>query len=369
MSARRNGRFWGPAGVAFVLLLSSSAFAKVLPIQLVTQEKDQWCWAATSKCIINYYGTAVNQCQIAEFTRTHNNWRDFGPVNCCTDPNQGCNYWNYLVGGGGSIQDILSNWGLSSSIWYREMYQSEVSNFITNNRPFVIRWGWTSGGGHFLVGYGHEDSNLYYMDPWYGEGFKVASYSWVVSGADHTWTHGAGLNTPYVVVNRTLTLQSGTGGTTTPAPGTYVHQSGTSVTVTAVPGIWNIFNGWTGSLTSSSNPLTFVLSTDMTLTANYRTIEAPSNLSGQKVLNRSLSQAEYINVLTWEANTKNSGLDVVGYRVYLVGASSRDLIGETDADTRTLQHRGVTRKGEYLYDVVAALGSGREGKPASVIVD
>ena len=97
-----------------------------------------------------------------------------------------------------------------------------------------------------------EGNNLYYMDPWYGEGAKVASYGWVVSGADHTWTHGAGLNTPYVVVNRTLTVQCGTGGTTTPAPGAYVHPTGTNVTVTAVPYVFNVFTGWTGSLTSSA---------------------------------------------------------------------------------------------------------------------
>lgn len=369
MSARRTIFRAVFAGAVFALLLSSTLLAKVLPVQVVTQEKDQWCWAGSSKCIINYYGTAVNQCQIAEFTRTHNNWRNFGPVNCCTDPNQGCNYWNYLVGGGGSIQDILSNWGISSSIWYREMWLSEVTNFINDNRPFIIRWGWTSGGGHFVVGHGLEGNNLYYMDPWYGEGAKIGTYGWVVSGADHTWTHGAGMNTPYVVVNRTLTLQCGTGGTTNPAPGSYVHQSGTNVTITAVPGIWNIFNGWTGSLTSSSNPVTFLISTDMTVIANYRTIEAPSNFSGRKVLNRSLSQAEYINVLSWEANTKNTGLSVAGYRIYLVGSASRDLIEETGADTFAFQHRGVARAEEYLYDIVAVLTDGREGKASSVIVD
>ena len=60
---------------------------------------------------------------------------------------------------------------------------------MQNNRLFIIRWGWTSGGGHFLVGHGISGENIYYMNPWYGEGKKVATYEWVKSDPSHTWTH------------------------------------------------------------------------------------------------------------------------------------------------------------------------------------
>jgi hypothetical protein len=369
MSARRTILRVGLAGAFLALFLSSAALAKVLPVPVVTQEKDQWCWAGSTKAIINYYGTNVKQCEIAEFVRTHNNWHDFGPVNCCTNADVGCNYWNYLLGGGASVQDILINWGLSNSIWYREMYLSEVNTFITDNRPFIIRWGWDSGGGHFIVGDGVDGNNLYYMDPWFGEGAKVASYDWVVSGSGHTWTHGAGVTTPYVAINRTLNIQAQTGGTTSPAPGSYTQPSGTSVTITATPSTWYMFTGWTGAVTSSANPITVTVSSDMTITANFRLIEAPANFSGTKVLNRSLSQAEYINVLSWEANSKNAGLEVAGYQIYLVDASGRTLIQQTDADTFTYQQRGIDRDTEYVYDVVVLLSNGRTGKSATVIIN
>jgi len=75
------------------------------------------------------------------------------------------------------------------------MSQVEVQNQIDSGRPFVIRWGWYTGGGHFLVGHGIEDSTVYYMDPWPGEGYSIAYYSWVVDNGIHAWTHSLQLTT------------------------------------------------------------------------------------------------------------------------------------------------------------------------------
>jgi len=171
------------------------------------------------------------------------------------------------------------------------------------------------------------------------------------------------------VVNQSLILQAGTGGTTYPAPGTYTYQTGTSVTVTASPSATYIFHNWTGGLTSTANPLTFNINSNMTLLANFRLIEPPSSLTGAKVLNRSLSQAEYINVLTWEANAKNAGLNVVGYRIYLVSGGTRTLIKEADAGTLSYMHRKVDASASYVYEVACVLDTLREGRAASVTID
>jgi len=171
------------------------------------------------------------------------------------------------------------------------------------------------------------------------------------------------------VVNQTLILQAGTGGTTAPVPGTYLYQTGTSVTVTASPLATYLFNNWTGTLTSPSNPFTFNITRDMTLLANFRLIEPPANLAGTKVLNRSLSQAEYINVLTWESNPNNAGLNVVGYRVYLVSNGTRTLVTELSGDTFTYQHRGVDRTASYDYEVAAVLDNLKEGRAATVTIN
>jgi hypothetical protein len=171
------------------------------------------------------------------------------------------------------------------------------------------------------------------------------------------------------VVSQTLVIQAGAGGTTYPVPGSYTYNTGTSVTVTASPYATYIFNGWTGSETSVANPLTFVVNRDMTITANFRLIEPPANLVGEKVLNRSLSQAEYINVLTWEANAKNAGLNVVGYRIYQVIDGTRTLVKELDASQLYYRHRKIDGAASYAYEVAALLDTLREGKAASVAIE
>ena len=41
-----------------------------------------------------------------------------------------------------------------------------------DGKPFIIRWGWTTGGGHFLVGRGIESNIIHYMDPGFGDGIS-----------------------------------------------------------------------------------------------------------------------------------------------------------------------------------------------------
>lgn len=173
----------------FVLLINN-AHSQILNVPEVFQEQDNWCWAGVSKCIFEYYGYAVEQCQIAEYARQVSTWHDFGDVDCCQDATLGCNYWNYAWGCEGSIQDILvyfdsiQNDGFSSYL-----SQADIRFELSAGRPFVIRWGWYSGGGHFVVGHGIKNNYLHYMDPWFGEGLHISRYNWVVDDGNHEWTH------------------------------------------------------------------------------------------------------------------------------------------------------------------------------------
>lgn len=165
----------------------------ILAFPEVIQEQTEWCWAGVTASIFDYFDKGVRQCEIAEYTRTVATWHDFGSVNCCTNPDVGCNYWNYNWYYDGSVKDILEsmqseiviqNYGLS-----RKLTITEVATDLSQNKPFVIRWGWDSGGGHFLVGYGIDGVYLHYMNPWFGEGNKIGTYDWVSLGGGHTWTH------------------------------------------------------------------------------------------------------------------------------------------------------------------------------------
>jgi hypothetical protein len=170
------------------LLFINALKSQVLDVKLVTQEQSQWCWVAVTKCVLNYYGDSVDQCSIAEYTRNMATWHNFGSQNCCTLPAEECNYWNYNWGQSGSIQDILLHFGKIQTAGKSDSLTiKEISIEITKNHPFIIRWAWTSGGGHFMVGHGIKDDFIYYMDPLPGEGFKIARYDWVVSGYGHHW--------------------------------------------------------------------------------------------------------------------------------------------------------------------------------------
>ena len=189
--------------VLFFLLINSCLFAQYLRVPETIQEQDQWCWAGSSSCVLKYYGMNISQCTIAEYTREVCTWHNFGNVNCCTDPNQGCNYWNYNWGYLGSIEDILHHWGVYNYGVEGVLGLPVCQVEINAGHPFIFRWGWTGGGGHFLVGHGVDVNNsmLYYMDPWFNEGLHIASYSWVVQNSEHTWTHTNRMSTDPQIPN------------------------------------------------------------------------------------------------------------------------------------------------------------------------
>ncbi len=88
---------------------------------------------------------------------------------------------------------------------------------------------------------------------------------------------------------------------------------------------------------------------------------APMNFIKQEVLNRSLFQVEYINVLSWQSNLNNE--DIVKYRIYLQ-SHDQTLLVELDASTFQYWHRGVEKDRIYNYFIVAVDSEGREGTPA-----
>ncbi len=164
--------------------------AQVLNVPEITQEYDLWCWAGVSKCVLEYYGYSYLQCEIAEYTRNVSTWHNFGSTPCCNDALQGCNYWNYSFGKKGSIQDILKHFGNINNNGTGVLSLANIQNNINQQRPFIIRWNWLDdSGGHFVVGYGIQNDNVYYMDPWYGEGYKISSYENLKNDGRHEWTH------------------------------------------------------------------------------------------------------------------------------------------------------------------------------------
>lgn len=155
----------------------------------VEQETNRWCWAASMEAILDVYGTSVNQCQEA-------NWL-FSRTDCCNSPVP--NHNTCIRGASGNQQkNVLDHWGLASTLVSSTISWNQLKTEIKANRPINMGWQWCclNCGGHSLDIYGFSEIengtvtyNVWYMDPWYGEGYNVAEYSWVVGGCpgDHTW--------------------------------------------------------------------------------------------------------------------------------------------------------------------------------------
>ncbi|QTA88528.1 C39 family peptidase [Desulfonema magnum] len=161
-----------PALIAFQLGITAAS-AAILNIPQKNQEKSEWCWAASSQAILEYYGVVKTQTEIA----------DYGT--------EGANIWNYLWGIGknpprNGVDKILLHFGtIGSSGSDGALSQSVVQTQMDAGRPVVVNWEWTSGGAHILVGHGIDGDTMYLMDPW--DGPTIDTYDWVVKGDNHEW--------------------------------------------------------------------------------------------------------------------------------------------------------------------------------------
>ena len=159
-----------------VLGVSITTNAQILKVPEITQEYDYWCWAGVSKCVLEYYGYSLRQCDIAEYARNVSTYYDYGSIPCCNNALQGCNNVNALWGEMGGVQDILVHFGNIRSYGTGVISISDIQNNINQNRPFIISWRWLNGGGHLVVGHGIQNNNVYYMDPALFEGYKISTY-------------------------------------------------------------------------------------------------------------------------------------------------------------------------------------------------
>jgi hypothetical protein len=164
-----------------------------------------------------------------------------------------------------------------------------------------------------------------------------------------------------------LMLSSGIGGSVTPNPGTHKYDKGVEVTLAAYPDDHYIFGHWSGDATGPDNPKKIALHSNLSVKANFiRLVYAPLNLSGQKILNRSLSQVEYIDTLSWQANPNNIAIEK--YRIYRVEGGSRNLLTELNAGTLEYQVRAGEGNKPSTYSICAVNEEGREGQAAQIII-
>ncbi|UCE36182.1 MAG: hypothetical protein JSW00_11610, partial [Thermoplasmata archaeon] len=146
-----------------------------------------------------------------------------------------------------------------------------------------------------------------------------------------------------------------------------VHSSTAEVFDTAVIPL-NTFITPQNTDALSQVSLITVQETDVT---GHLLFSPPAGLTGTKLPNRSLSQAEYINILTWAANPNNDDINIVKYRIYLMDVEwyGTYLLAEVDADISEYVHRNnIWKDMTYRYIVIGVNEENEEGIPALLTV-
>lgn len=77
-----------------------------------------------------------------------------------------------------------------------------------------------------------------------------------------------------------LSIESGLGGTTDPAPETYSYDCGTEVTIKAIPESGYRFSEWSGDVSGTDNPITITMDSDKSIKANFTQTQTESDEKG-----------------------------------------------------------------------------------------
>jgi hypothetical protein len=188
--------------IAGMLLLSGVAVAQPYQANVPTKSQTQtnWCWATDSQCILEYYGTKKQQCEIVDYARSINS--QLGTAPCCTSPSK-CNNPNEIKYNYG-IQGMLEHFGtLKSTVTDNQLPVATMTTVLGEKRPFVIGIMWSGGGGHVVVGcnYDKASSTMTVMDSWQNNSFTLVKYSGGTSlktnSGSGTWKETLVVTTPY----------------------------------------------------------------------------------------------------------------------------------------------------------------------------
>jgi hypothetical protein len=158
-----------------------------LAFAMQSQLQSNWCWAAVSASVAQFFGSASpsgaawQQCSVAN--------AELGQTTCCTNgTTSACNQdWK--------LDLALTRVGhLAGPVVVGPVAFTDVEGEVDGGRPVGVRIGWYGGGGHFVVISGYDDTNggqqIDIEDPYYGP--STYDYNTFQSGYQSgagQWTH------------------------------------------------------------------------------------------------------------------------------------------------------------------------------------
>lgn len=142
-----------------------------------SQQKSNWCWAATGNSIAAYYGSNYSQNQFCNMA--------FGYSQNGTCPNDQATLAN--------DQRAFRTIGISQGSYISGTLSfATLQTEINANRPVMTRIGWKTGGGHMMdiIGYDTSNSTIEYYNPWGSDPrYNYSTYNWYLNNSQFQWTH------------------------------------------------------------------------------------------------------------------------------------------------------------------------------------
>ena len=163
----------------------------------------------------------------------------------------------------------------------------------------------------------------YRFDHWSGDLTGTTNPGTLVMNATKTVTANFVADTQYTL---TVSANPGGAGTVTKSPDKPAYSAGESVTLTATPAAGNLFTNWSGSASGSTNPLTVVVNSNLTIVANFivapaRTLTITTN--GPGTVTKSPDKPTYLNGETVTLTAvPNANASFLGWDGALTGATN-----------------------------------------------
>jgi hypothetical protein len=186
---------------ALIALFNTNTNAQVVTgvsCPTTIQEQTNWCWAACSKMVYwNYGAGAINQCDAANVSKNLEMNTGCGSLansnlSACSSPLT-FNSPQAMYGCTGSLQSILSNYGIASTSFASSLSAATVTTATNTKKLMIARWGWNNGGGHFVVINRYKAGNVYYNNPLSGAVIWAYNTFLTANGAG-SWTHSLRMN-------------------------------------------------------------------------------------------------------------------------------------------------------------------------------
>ena len=193
----------------------------------------------------------------------------------------------------------------------------EATVYIAYDPRGTVLPQWLSSWQKLTTQLGVNDSKITHMDLY----MKVFPAGRVTLGGNLASPASGALNN-YIVIAQplsyTLTVSTIGSGSVTRSPDQTSYTSGSAVSLTAIPASGQLFTGWSGAATGTTNPLTITMDANKSITANFSPPAINYNLSvtinGSGTVTKNPDQPNYASgsTVSLTANA-TSGQQFIGW--------------------------------------------------------